>query len=438
MPQNTKIQIRRGASTQWCSVNPVLSAGEPALETDTNKFKIGDGTLTWNQLPYVGFDGGDMDVEEVSHLGAFTSGSTQITFSSLFDTDQSVRSYKGTTGAALIVPAGYDLAVYIDSSGNVTQEQVTAGQVIYFRSDILLGNEWRRMTCNADQGCIDSQNGEYNSKAGCDASCARGYRCLSDAGCKEGWSNLEMTSKETCETNCKKFWQCDPVTACQQNENFSFNGMSEELCEAECILRNVCELYSGCRRYAATKTVFNTGGAGPHNIVDSCADCCQQADGGYVPSRSSCDPYCNPNACQNPLCAGHELSCPACIGQPGFDNCSCDAEFLTNEQKCFCNKPGCTGAWCEGCNCMEGQKELNVWRASFVPGGKCPGPDITFMPGEIKSQGGVVYCNTCEECEKCRHDGKCVPAPEKPGCGSSSSSYTPLPMMGRNPMEITW
>lgn len=48
----TKIQVRRGLSTEWVSVNPTLSQGEIGLETDTGNFKIGTGNLPWNSLPY--------------------------------------------------------------------------------------------------------------------------------------------------------------------------------------------------------------------------------------------------------------------------------------------------------------------------------------------------------------------------------------------------
>ena len=48
----TKIQLRRGPSTEWTSANPLLASGELGLETDTKKFKIGDGSAYWNSLPY--------------------------------------------------------------------------------------------------------------------------------------------------------------------------------------------------------------------------------------------------------------------------------------------------------------------------------------------------------------------------------------------------
>lgn len=47
-----RLQFRRGTLAKWAEVNPVLAQGELGLETDTNKFKIGDGTTAWNLLPY--------------------------------------------------------------------------------------------------------------------------------------------------------------------------------------------------------------------------------------------------------------------------------------------------------------------------------------------------------------------------------------------------
>jgi hypothetical protein len=50
MPQ--QIQLRRGTAAAWTSANPTLAAGELGVETDTNKFKVGDGSTSWASLPY--------------------------------------------------------------------------------------------------------------------------------------------------------------------------------------------------------------------------------------------------------------------------------------------------------------------------------------------------------------------------------------------------
>ena len=52
----TRMQQRRGTAAQWVSTNsgngPILAAGEIGYESDTNKFKIGDGTNHWINLDY--------------------------------------------------------------------------------------------------------------------------------------------------------------------------------------------------------------------------------------------------------------------------------------------------------------------------------------------------------------------------------------------------
>ena len=47
-----RIQLKRATASQWTSANTVLFAGEIGYETDTNKFKIGDGTTAWTSLSY--------------------------------------------------------------------------------------------------------------------------------------------------------------------------------------------------------------------------------------------------------------------------------------------------------------------------------------------------------------------------------------------------
>ena len=44
---------RRDTASNWNSNNTVLLAGEWGIESDTKKFKIGDGTTAWQNLDYV-------------------------------------------------------------------------------------------------------------------------------------------------------------------------------------------------------------------------------------------------------------------------------------------------------------------------------------------------------------------------------------------------
>jgi hypothetical protein len=48
----TRMQQRRGTAAQWTAANPTLAAGEIGFETDTNKFKMGNGSSNWAALTY--------------------------------------------------------------------------------------------------------------------------------------------------------------------------------------------------------------------------------------------------------------------------------------------------------------------------------------------------------------------------------------------------
>jgi hypothetical protein len=45
-----RIQLRRDTAANWVSANPTLRAGEIGIETDTLKFKVGNGSSPWNSI----------------------------------------------------------------------------------------------------------------------------------------------------------------------------------------------------------------------------------------------------------------------------------------------------------------------------------------------------------------------------------------------------
>ena len=73
MPVQTQLQQRRGTAASWTSTNPTLAAGEIGFETDTGKFKIGNGSTAWAALAY------SAGATAVTYLFNATSG--QTTFS---------------------------------------------------------------------------------------------------------------------------------------------------------------------------------------------------------------------------------------------------------------------------------------------------------------------------------------------------------------------
>jgi hypothetical protein len=49
---SVKIQLKRTTASAWTSLNPTLDNGEFGYETDTAKFKIGNGSTAWTSLAY--------------------------------------------------------------------------------------------------------------------------------------------------------------------------------------------------------------------------------------------------------------------------------------------------------------------------------------------------------------------------------------------------
>lgn len=45
-------RLRRGLASEWVEKNPVLRPGEPGVEIDTQRLKIGNGITAWTSLPY--------------------------------------------------------------------------------------------------------------------------------------------------------------------------------------------------------------------------------------------------------------------------------------------------------------------------------------------------------------------------------------------------
>ena len=99
-----QFQHRRGTAATWTSNNPILASGEMGVETDTQLFKIGDGTTDWNSLAYGGLRG---------YTGA--TGATGSTGSTGGTGPTGVTGAVGTAGAA--GPAGLGTITWNGASG---------------------------------------------------------------------------------------------------------------------------------------------------------------------------------------------------------------------------------------------------------------------------------------------------------------------------------
>ena len=109
-----KIQLRHDTAANWkLHEDVVLLAGERGVETDTNKFKFGDGTKAWSELPYAGTQikvVGEGDVIVGAEVNA--AGELVLTKGKLLDT-----TVQMSDDFVFTAPVG---TVTIPSSGSTT------------------------------------------------------------------------------------------------------------------------------------------------------------------------------------------------------------------------------------------------------------------------------------------------------------------------------
>lgn len=91
----TQIQLRRDTAVNWTSANPILAQGEPGVETDTGKMKLGDGATAWSTLPYL--NALFKDAVSIVDFGADPTGTT--------DSKAAIQAALNT-GKAVLVPSG--------------------------------------------------------------------------------------------------------------------------------------------------------------------------------------------------------------------------------------------------------------------------------------------------------------------------------------------
>lgn len=126
----TKIIQRHDTAANWSTINPVLALGEMGVETDTHKFKFGDGTTAYNELPYAAGEG--------------SSGSGTI----LTSLDGTITYDKLAIGNTLLVAKGneYIYSPYITFSNEPTNGTFTGGDGRYAK---VLIQEYNFNTANS-------------------------------------------------------------------------------------------------------------------------------------------------------------------------------------------------------------------------------------------------------------------------------------------------
>jgi len=99
----TRFKLRNGTAAAWTAANPVLLAGEMGIETDTRRYKVGDGTTAWSSLSYY-VEGvlarGQASKMTSGTIAIVTAGTYQSTgLTATFDSATDYQVVLGTTDA---------------------------------------------------------------------------------------------------------------------------------------------------------------------------------------------------------------------------------------------------------------------------------------------------------------------------------------------------
>lgn len=126
MPALTKIQLRRGSSSEWSSSLDPLSQGEIGYDLTLKKIKVGDGSSLWNSLPWASIVGADLigtsgiNISYASSSGVATVSVTGLNSSYLSDFASAVSGLipvKNIVGGTNIAVSGNNGIFTISTNG---------------------------------------------------------------------------------------------------------------------------------------------------------------------------------------------------------------------------------------------------------------------------------------------------------------------------------
>lgn len=152
---NPKIQLRHDTKANWETKNPVLLEGEVAIETDTNKQKVGNGTDAYKDLPYI--------VEPVEYKTPLVyTGAHEVSdnFKGTIETEPGSGAYyfnpditfEGYMNGGLVINSNYslqsiadgDYPAYVDvpiERGTLVRTPISPSNSAAYPLQILIGNK---------------------------------------------------------------------------------------------------------------------------------------------------------------------------------------------------------------------------------------------------------------------------------------------------------
>jgi hypothetical protein len=132
----TRIQFRRGTSSELNAANPILGKGEPAFATDTNSLKVGDGSTAYISLSSIsggGEGGGGLDsvVQDTTPQlgGTLDALSNNISSVGIITATSFVKS-SGTSSQFLKADGSIDTSTYLTSISNIDTTNFNSSAIV--------------------------------------------------------------------------------------------------------------------------------------------------------------------------------------------------------------------------------------------------------------------------------------------------------------------
>ncbi len=133
MSSTARIRLRRDTEANWTAANPTLLNGEMGIETDTRRYKVGDGVTAWSSLSYY--------IEGVLVRGQaskMTSGTITIASAGIYQSTGLTATFDTSTDYNMVLGTSDTFAVKNDS-GATKLFQVQASMDAYAGNNHTLG-----------------------------------------------------------------------------------------------------------------------------------------------------------------------------------------------------------------------------------------------------------------------------------------------------------
>jgi hypothetical protein len=121
---------RKDTAANWTSANPILLSGEIGYETDTKKFKIGNGSSNWNNLAYLPIPDGSGNLTITGNLEIGTTGSLTFEGSTADGFETTLAVTNPTADRTITLPDRSGTVITSGDTGTVTSTMLADGTIV--------------------------------------------------------------------------------------------------------------------------------------------------------------------------------------------------------------------------------------------------------------------------------------------------------------------